>query len=57
MYSLDDYRTKLYDRSIKIVSDTTGISQVTLWRIKSGKAKNITLNTAEKLNKYFEARP
>lgn len=57
MDTLEEYRSRLYDRSPKIVARETGLSEMTIWRIKSGKAKTITLDTANKLSIYFEGRP
>lgn len=57
MKSLEDYRAQLYDRSPSIVSKGAGLSARTIWRIRSGKAKTITLETANKLDVYFEERP
>lgn len=57
MKTLEEYRARLYDRSPSIVANETGLSAMTLWRIKSGRAKTITLDTANKLDDYFEERP
>lgn len=55
MNTIEEYRKKLYDRSPGIVSEQTGISTMTLWRIKSGRARTITIDTAKKLDDYFES--
>ena len=55
MKDLADIQNDL--RGVRILADVakgTGLSYMTVWRIKEGKTNNITLDTLKKLNDYFE---
>lgn len=55
--SIPDIKDKLYDRSVKIVSEATGINVVTISRIKNGHATSCTKLVQLRLSEYFESRP
>lgn len=57
MMSIPDIKDKLYDRSVKIVSEATGINVVTISRIKNGHATSCTKLVQLRLSEYFESRP
>ena len=57
MKDLTDIQNDL--KRVRILADVargTGLSYMTVWRIKEGKTDNITLDTLKKLNNYFERK-
>lgn len=52
MLTLKEIRKQLEDRNLKVISERTGVSYQTLWRItKQGSVPNAA--TAEKLSDYL----
>jgi transcriptional regulator with XRE-family HTH domain len=45
---------RLQDRRIRVIAQATGLSEQTLSSIKNGHQTNPTLETLEKLMRYFE---
>ncbi len=56
MMDLEDVKRLLQDRVLATVAAETGLSYMTVWRIKIGKADNVTLDTLRKLSDYLERR-
>jgi len=53
MLTLKEIRKRLEDRNLTVISERTGVSYQTLWRItKTNSTPNAA--TAEKLSKYLE---
>lgn len=44
----------LQDRNLTVVAGVTGLSYMTVWRIKEGKASNVTTDTLKALSDYFD---
>ena len=53
--TLDEIRKALADRRIDKVMVATGLSRTTIAEIRDGKNLNPTLETVEKLVRYFRA--
>ena len=54
MIDLETIIGRLQDRNLSKVASVTGLSYPTVWRLKNGKADNITTDTLRKLSDYFE---
>jgi DNA-binding Xre family transcriptional regulator len=54
MLSLEQIKSKLEDRNLRVVAEKTGICYQTLWRLKSGEVSSPRLDTIEKLTRYFK---
>ena len=53
MITLDEIRKRLEDRNLTVISERTGVSYQTLWRItKTNSTPSVA--TAEKLSEYLE---
>ncbi|MBW1796543.1 MAG: helix-turn-helix domain-containing protein [Deltaproteobacteria bacterium] len=54
--NLDEIREQLKDRRLSIVADATGLSTMTIARIRDGESDNPTIKTLQKLWDYLEDR-
>jgi len=57
MYSLEEIQDKLQDRNLVAVSNSTGLSHMTVWKVKSGKKDNFSYATIKRLSDYLEDKP
>lgn len=56
MMTLDDIVKALHDRKSTVVSQETGLSYQTVWRVSRGDVKNVSYETAKKLSDYLTKR-
>lgn len=54
MLAIDQIVTKLQDRKLKEVSKRSGVNYITVWRIATGCAGNVSYETVAKLSEYLE---
>lgn len=54
MLELEEVVNRLQDRNLTRVAEQTGLSVQTVWRVKAGKAQNLTISTLSKLSDYLE---
>jgi len=55
MKTIEEIQEKLNsDCNLANVAKKTGLSYMTVWRVKEGITTNITLDTLNKFNEYFE---
>lgn len=54
MLTIEEVSKKLGDRNLRKVSDVTGISYPTVWKIANNKAGNVGYETVRKLSEYLE---
>ncbi len=54
MLSLEEIRHKLKDRNLVIVARETGLSHLTVWKVRSGKYDNFSYATIRALSDYLE---
>jgi DNA-binding phage protein len=54
MLDLAEIRQKLADRKLAVVAKATGLTYMTLYRLKEGIERNPTLNTMQKVSDYLK---
>jgi len=54
MLSLEEIRDKLRDRNLAAVARETGISHITVWKVRSGNQSNFSYATIRILSDYLE---
>ena len=54
MKELSEIVELLSDRNLSHVARKTGLSYMTVWRVKEGRAINICYDTLSRLSDYFE---
>lgn len=56
MLTLEAIRKKLQDRKLSVISEKTGISIPTLWKVRNGQS-DPAYSTVKKLSDYMEEMP
>jgi len=56
MLTIEEVSKRLGDRNLKKVSDNTGISYPTVWKIANNRAGNVGYETVKTLSDYLEAQ-
>lgn len=54
MLTIDQIVTRLKDRKLKEVAKQSGVSYLTVWKIATGRAGNVSYETVVKLSEYLE---
>ena len=54
MLSLDEIQKQLQDRNLVMVANATGLSYMTVWKVKTGKQDNFSYDTVKRLSDYLE---
>ena len=54
MLTIEEVSRRLGDRNLKKVSENTGISYPTVWKIANNQAGNVGYDTVRKLSDYLE---
>jgi hypothetical protein len=54
MLTLEEVITKLFDRNLRKVSDSTGLNHGLVCKIARGESKSVSYDTIKKLSDYFE---
>jgi hypothetical protein len=57
MLSLEEISDRLTDRNLARVAEKTGLTYMTVWKVKVKRRDNFSYTTIEKLNQYFEEWP
>jgi transcriptional regulator with XRE-family HTH domain len=57
MLSEQEIITALQDRRLAMISEATGISRMTLTKIRSGRAIKPSYNTMRRISNYLEGKP
>jgi len=57
MLSLEEIRERLKDRNMAEVARKTGISHITVWKLRSGAQDNFSYATIKALSDYFGEWP
>lgn len=53
MITLEQIRSELADRKLKVVAKETGLHYMTVWRISAGKETNPKFDTVVRLSEYL----
>lgn len=56
MLTIEQIIEALKDRSLKKVSESTGLSYDTVWRVANGKALKPSHDTVKKISDYLKSR-
>jgi hypothetical protein len=57
MLSLEQIQNQLQDRNLVMVAEKTGLSHMTVWKVKAGKRDSFSYTTVKALSDYLEEMP
>ena len=56
MLNLEEVREKIKDRKLRVVAEQTGLNYNTVWRVATGRVKEVSYDTIKKLSDYLEEK-
>jgi len=57
MLTIEDIIKRLKDRQPTKIAEETGLAYQTIWKIRTGRTKNVTYETLKALSDYLEEHP
>jgi DNA-binding Xre family transcriptional regulator len=54
--NLEEVIEKMKDRKLRVVSEQTGLSYATVWRVATGRIKDVSYETIKKISDYLEEK-